>query len=88
MVRSSLGHLGKPWTFNYAPSTARPAAIDGRSGSRIWDRWTNWISRCSVTADGAEMTQRMRRKIDAALKTKIALEALRGQATVADLAQR
>ncbi len=34
------------------------------------------------------MTKRARRKIDAALKTRIALEALREQATVADLAQR
>lgn len=34
------------------------------------------------------MTQRIRRKIDAALKAKIALEALREHATVADLAQR
>ncbi len=34
------------------------------------------------------MTKRMRRKLDAALKAKIALEALREQATVADLAQR
>src|SRR5262249_47775208 len=34
------------------------------------------------------MRQRMRRKIDAALKAKIALEALREQATVPDLAQR
>ena len=34
------------------------------------------------------MTQRTRRKIDAALKAKIALEALREQATVTDLAQR
>jgi transposase len=34
------------------------------------------------------MTKRLRRKIDAALKAKIALEALREQATVADLAQR
>ena len=33
------------------------------------------------------MTQRTRRKIDAALKAKIALEALREQATVFDLAQ-
>ena len=31
---------------------------------------------------------RTRRKIDAALKAKIALETLREQATVADLAQR
>ena len=30
----------------------------------------------------------MRRKIDAALKAKIALEALRKQATVTDLAER
>jgi transposase len=34
------------------------------------------------------MTKRTRRKIDAALKAKIALEALREQASVADLAQR
>jgi transposase len=34
------------------------------------------------------MTTRTRRKIDAALKAKIALEALREQATVTDLAQR
>jgi len=34
------------------------------------------------------MRQRTRRRIDAALKAKIALEALREQATVADLAQR
>lgn len=34
------------------------------------------------------MTQRTRRKIDAALKAKIALEALREQSSIADLAQR
>jgi transposase len=34
------------------------------------------------------MTRRTRRKIDSTLKAKIALEALREQATVADLAQR
>ena len=34
------------------------------------------------------MTKKTRRKIDAALKGKIALEAVREQATVADLAQR
>ena len=34
------------------------------------------------------MTKKTRRKIDAALKAKIALEAVRGQATVADLARR
>jgi transposase len=34
------------------------------------------------------MTKKTRRKIDAALKAKIALEALREQAAVADLAQR
>ena len=34
------------------------------------------------------MTAKTRRRIDAALKAKIALEALREQATVADLAQR
>jgi transposase len=34
------------------------------------------------------MTKKTRRKIDPALKARIALEALREQATVADLAQR
>jgi transposase-like protein len=34
------------------------------------------------------MTTKTRRKIDAALKARIALEAAREQATVADLAQR
>ena len=34
------------------------------------------------------MTKRTRRKIDAALKAKIALEAVREQASVADVAQR
>ena len=34
------------------------------------------------------MKKKTRRKIDAALKAKIALEALREQSTVADLAQR
>jgi len=34
------------------------------------------------------MTKRARRKLDAVLKAKIALEALREQATAADLAQR
>ena len=34
------------------------------------------------------MTKRTRRKIDSALKAKIALEALREQATVSHLAQR
>ncbi len=34
------------------------------------------------------MMKRTRRKIDAALKAKIALEALREQSTIADLAQR
>ena len=34
------------------------------------------------------MTKRTRRKIDANLKAKIALEALRDEATVTDLAQR
>jgi transposase-like protein len=34
------------------------------------------------------MTKKTRRTIDAALKAKIALEAVREQATVADLAQR
>jgi transposase len=34
------------------------------------------------------MTKRPRRKIDAALKAKIALEAVREQASIADLAQR
>jgi transposase len=33
------------------------------------------------------MTKKTRRKIDAALKAKIALEALREQVSVADLAQ-
>jgi transposase len=34
------------------------------------------------------MMKKMRRKIDAALKAKIALEALREQSTIAELAQR
>jgi transposase len=41
----------------------------------------------SVATDGAE-DDRTRRKINAGLKVKIALEVLRKQATVTDLAQR
>jgi len=37
---------------------------------------------------GADMTPKTRRRIDASLKAKVALEALREHATVADLAQR
>jgi hypothetical protein len=42
----------------------------------------------AVPSQQTKMTQRTRRKIDAALKAKIALEALREQATAADLAER
>src|ERR1700681_2758546 len=42
----------------------------------------------SVVVDGADDGEDETGKIDAALKAKIALEALREQATVADLAQR
>ncbi|MGY3622168.1 transposase-like protein [Bradyrhizobium sp. USDA 10063] len=44
----------------------------------------------SVLINGAdhEEDEKTRRKIDAALKAKIALEALREQSTVTDLAQR
>ena len=38
--------------------------------------------------DGANDDEEHRRRIDAGLKAKIALEALREQATVVDLAQR
>ena len=46
-----------------------------------------WKKSAPIFKSGAEMTQ-TRRKIDAVLKAKIALEALREQATVNELAQR
>jgi hypothetical protein len=51
-------------------------------------RGDNWIADCFVMMDEQTMTRKPRRKIDAALKAKIALEAAREQATVADLAER
>jgi transposase len=47
------------------------------------------VERCPFRRDKTErMMKKSRRKIDAALKAKIALEAIREQSTVADLAQR
>ena len=43
---------------------------------------------CSVRKTERAMAKKTRRKIDTALKAKIALEAVREQATVAELAQR
>src|SRR5581483_1868351 len=61
----------------------RKREVDPENGTRgLVGSW-----RRSVVVDGATM-KKTRRKIDAALKAKIALEAFREQATVADLAQR
>lgn len=52
------------------------------------DRLTDLIRSRSVATDGAGNEKRTGRKIDAAVKAKIALEVVREQASVADLAQR
>src|SRR5689334_14751795 len=58
-----------------------PAGI--RSGPRKWDQGADWNEAVSVVVDGGDDEE-----ADAALKAKIALEALREQATVTELAVR
>lgn len=55
---------------------------------RCWDHVLGWKGPLRLIGWARMMTTKTRCKIDTALKAKIALEAVREQATMADLAQR
>jgi transposase len=74
------------WTIEIIERSPTVVGFEVLPKRWIVERTFAWLSRFRRLARDFE--RYARRKIDAALKAKIALEALREQATVADLAQR
>ncbi|MCP1835274.1 hypothetical protein J2R76_003611 [Bradyrhizobium sp. USDA 4532] len=79
--------LEKPFVHHLAHRFRNSSRHAGEMDSDFWDRMLGW-KRLLRLIDGGMVTTKTRRKVDAVLKAEIALEAMREQATVADLAQR
>src|ERR1700759_5465120 len=75
-------------------SLTAPAPISVQSTSESWpgksaqcDKWKTCLSAARIPRSGEHMTKRTRRNHSPAFKAKVALAAIKGEKTLAELAQ-